>query len=89
MICWVSFLNPTYVTQGGGPVSGAKVYLFSSSGAYLGQSALTDAAGVARFALPDRAYRFRADYQGVQTWSGAVNIVPSTVTPVDILVTSP
>ncbi|UCF95112.1 MAG: carboxypeptidase regulatory-like domain-containing protein, partial [Desulfobacterales bacterium] len=51
------------------PIEGIKVYLFGSTGAYLGQYQLTDAEGQAIFDLPQKDYKVRADYMGRQFWS--------------------
>jgi hypothetical protein len=51
------------------PVEGIKVYLFSPTDTYLGQSKLTDADGKAIFDLPQKSYKVRADYLGQQFWS--------------------
>jgi hypothetical protein len=54
---------------GGAPLGSVPVYAFSG-GAYTGYSKTTDASGQAVFTLPQGSYRFRADYQGAQYWSG-------------------
>jgi len=54
---------------GGAPLQALPVYAFSG-GSYTGYNKTTDASGQAVFTLPQGAYRFRADYQGVQYWSG-------------------
>lgn len=51
------------------PVSGVRVYAFSSQGSYLGLMKTTDESGKSSFRLPPGGYRFRADYQGIQFWS--------------------
>ena len=48
---------------------GIPVYLFTSSGSYMGQSQTTDANGQVVFNLPEQAYKVRADYLGGQFWS--------------------
>jgi|GEM_PF-1795685 len=53
------------------PMEKLKVYLFSSSGSYLGQYQQTDAEGKVTFNLPEKAYRVRADYLGQQFWCEA------------------
>ena len=63
-----------------GPVDGAKAYVFTVSGAYLGIQQTTDAQGTALFELPAGAYKFRADYLGSQYWSGEVDLVAGQVT---------
>ena len=49
-----------------------RVYTFTDSTS-TGYTATTDASGSVTFTLPLRAYRFRADYDGVQFWSSDVN----------------
>ena len=49
------------------------VYLFTAGGAYLGQSAKTDASGKVMFNLPPANYQVRADYLSSQTWSEVFN----------------
>jgi len=51
------------------PSPGLKVYAFSGS-AYTGYNKTTDANGQATFTLPVGSYRFRADLNGTQFWSG-------------------
>ena len=59
------------VLQGGEARAGVRVYLFSASGTYLGQSATTDALGRVSFELPaGKEFKFRADILGNQYWSG-------------------
>lgn len=70
------------VTRAGLPVSGAKVYLFSEAGAYLGRFITTDAAGIAEFILPDMNYQFRIDEAGQQHWSGLIDVVTGQVNEV-------
>ncbi len=58
------------VTTAAGPAAGARVYLFSGGGSYLGLSGVTDEAGHFSFELPVGAsFRFRADILGNQYWS--------------------
>jgi YD repeat-containing protein len=55
----------------GTPEAGLRVYVFSE-GAYTGRNGVTDAGGQVTFTqLPEGAYRFRADKNGTQFWSGA------------------
>lgn len=46
-----------------------RVYLFSSSGSYLGISMRTNETGYAAFTLSAGAYKFRVDYGGARSWS--------------------
>ena len=78
-----------HVHLGGSVISGAKVYLFSESGAYLGWFEVTDEHGNVSFLLPDRPYRFRIDYNGGQHWSDDVMAATGTTNPVDIDLTPP
>ena len=65
-------LTVTVQDTGGLPKSGVHVYAFSGS-IYSGFNATTDESGQASFTLPEGEYRFRADYNGTQFWSGAAN----------------
>ena len=56
----------------GADLSGVNVYAFNDT-TYTGNSAVTDGAGVATFSLADGDYRFRADFNGTQYFSGASN----------------
>ncbi|MCG8632326.1 MAG: chitobiase/beta-hexosaminidase C-terminal domain-containing protein [Desulfobacterales bacterium] len=57
------------IVTANGPVQGYKVYLFSESGAYLGQYQRTDTQGRVSFELPEgQTYKFRADILGSQYW---------------------
>jgi hypothetical protein len=51
------------------PIDGIKIYLFSPTGTYLGQSKFTDSFGKTTFDLPHKNYKVRADYLGQQFWS--------------------
>jgi len=52
------------------PVAATPAYLFTSSGTYMNQDLVTDTDGNVVFHLPDKAYKVRADYRGLQFWSG-------------------
>ncbi len=59
----------------GAPQAGIRVYAFTHSGTgngttYTNFNATTDANGRATFTLPAGSYRFRADFNGTQFWSG-------------------
>jgi len=73
-----------FVGQGDTPLKGVEVYLFSENDAYLGISKTTDAGGTATFGIPVASYRFRADYQGGQYWSGPVGLTPYEVNSIPI-----
>ncbi len=51
------------------PLDGIRTYLFSDSGAYLGQTLTTDENGQAVYNLPEKRFTIRADYLGGQYWS--------------------
>jgi len=72
------------VTGAGLPREGVKVYLFSTSGSYLGVGKETDSEGKARFRVPEGTYKFRADYQGNRFWSGDQVLAAGQVNPVNI-----
>ena len=72
------------VTQSDQPISSAKVYLFSASGSYLGQSGNTDTDGNTGFTLPVNQYKFRVDHNGTQYWSDPVNLVSFQETPINL-----
>ncbi|MBN1472904.1 MAG: chitobiase/beta-hexosaminidase C-terminal domain-containing protein, partial [Syntrophaceae bacterium] len=64
------------VRQSGSNVEGAKVYLFTESGSYLGLYNTTSAAGTVDFRIPaGQPYQFRVDHDGRQVWS-QVMILP-------------
>jgi hypothetical protein len=70
------------VSRAGTNVAGAKVYLFSEGGSYLGWYRITDSAGMGEFIIPSGAYKFRVDEGGSQHWTpvtglgaGALNIL--------------
>ncbi|RPH74906.1 hypothetical protein EHM76_02675, partial [bacterium] len=54
------------------PQAGKRVYVYNGS-AYTGWSEVTGEDGLARFDLPEGSYRFRADKNGTQFWSGSEN----------------
>jgi RHS repeat-associated protein len=71
----VTVTKPVTVTVAGeaeNPYVGLTVYAFDGS-TYSGYSAVTDAGGKVVFTLPLGSYRFRADYDGVEFWSGNEN----------------
>lgn len=57
------------------PKPGIQVYAYDGS-AYTNISAVTGEDGLAVFTLPEGDYRFRADWNGTQFWSGAANHCP-------------
>jgi hypothetical protein len=74
-------VNTVYLDAGGGlfeitlekapnsPMPGIQIYLFGTSGNYLGVSRVTDAEGSVRFEVPEGTYKVRADYLGYPFWS--------------------
>ena len=72
------------VHQSGTDTSGAKVYLFTPTGSYLNWVQTTDASGTISFTLPDRSYKFRADYGGIQRYSTPIEVISGTTTEVQI-----
>ncbi len=55
------------------PSAGLNVYAFSDS-VYTGYHTVTDENGSAVFTLPEGSYRFRADLNGTQFWSGSSDL---------------
>jgi RHS repeat-associated protein len=55
------------------PKSEINLYLFTSSGAYVNVSRLTDHEGHVVFSVPPGDYKVRADYLGAQYWSEVFN----------------
>ena len=62
----------TVQTVGGTPQADVPVYAFDG-GIYTGFHGVTDGAGEVILTLPVGEYRFRADVEGVQYWSGESN----------------
>ena len=60
--------------------AGLPVYLFTSSGSYLGQSRTTDVNGQVAFYLPDSTFKVRVDYMSRQFWSEEFQFENGTVT---------
>jgi len=61
-------LTVTVQSQTGAPYADLPVYVFSGED-YTGYHGTTDENGAVVFTLPEGAYRFRSDYDGVQFWS--------------------
>ena len=59
------------VDTDGGPKEGLNVYAFEGT-TYTNLTGVTDPAGEVDFTLPPGDYRFRADMDGIQFWSGVV-----------------
>jgi hypothetical protein len=66
--------------QGSPPLAGLNVYLFTPSGSYIGKSLVTDSSGQVTFALPNKAYKVRADYLGSQFWSDEFRFENTAIT---------
>jgi len=73
-----------HVTDSGTDVAGAPVYLFTESGAYLGQVEYTDNGGLAGFIIPEGSYKFRVDHGGIQYWSEVVNVLADEETDITL-----
>ena len=67
-----------HATQNGENIANARVYVFSATGSYLNQHAVTDQNGEIAFLLPVKDYKFRVDYNGKQYWSNVINILADT-----------
>lgn len=72
------------VTRAGTPIAGARVYVFSGAGAYLGQSVATDGGGAAAFTLPVNIYKLRIDYSGSQYWTDGVELIEAQAVSLDL-----
>jgi hypothetical protein len=72
------------VHRSGLEVEGAKVYLFTGAGSYLGLYEITDSLGKAGFILPEREYKFRADEGGDQVWSAVITPSSGQVSNVEL-----
>jgi RHS repeat-associated protein len=73
-----------HVLRGTDDVSGAKVYLFTATGSYLGWYETTNTSGLAQFLLPSGSYKFRADEGGDQKWSDVLTIISDQVNSAEI-----
>lgn len=73
-----------FVVNMGIPLDGINVYVFNSSGSYLGIHDVTDFQGKVSFRLPEGDYNFRGDYMGNQYWSGISTIIAHVENPVSI-----
>jgi hypothetical protein len=77
-------LADIHVHRSGVDVEGAKVYLFSEAGSYLGWYETTGAFGKAEFILPNHPYKFRVDEGGSQYWTSVINIAAGQVNSVEL-----
>jgi hypothetical protein len=73
-----------HVHRSGTNVAGARVYVFSDSGRYLGRCDDTDAGGTLSLVLPAGEFKFRVDEGGGQFWSDTVSLLPDVATPVEM-----
>ncbi|MBI9050026.1 MAG: hypothetical protein JEZ00_11440, partial [Anaerolineaceae bacterium] len=82
-------VSVTVLDTDGTAQSGLTVYAFDGT-IYSGQSAVTNESGLAAFTLAQGNYRFRADLNGTQFWSGTENTCSTPAcTSDDITVTKP
>jgi RHS repeat-associated protein len=72
------------ITANGLPLQNVNVYVFTGAGAYLSRYGTTDVNGIVTFRLPAGSYKFRADYQSSQYWSGVQTLIADQVNPVSI-----
>jgi len=72
------------VTNMGLPVEGINVYVFNSTGSYLGINDVTDVNGLVSFRLPVGEYNFRGDYMSNQYWSGISTLIGHVENPINI-----
>ena len=56
-------------------VEGAKVYLFTEAGSYLGVNGTTDVDGKVNFITPATSYKLRVDYNSTQYWTDVINVI--------------
>jgi RHS repeat-associated protein len=73
-----------HIFDSGSDLYDIPVYLFTEAGTYLGLVERTDSAGMVEFLVPAGSYKFRADYDGSQAWSGAINLLADEETSVDM-----
>ena len=71
----------------GTPKSGVNVYAFSGT-TYSGVSGVSNIYGSATLTLPDGDYRFRADLNGTQFWSGTKNTCSLPTCTTDVVTVS-
>jgi hypothetical protein len=64
------------VTSGGHGTQNVPVYLFSSTGSYLGLTQKTNASGNSEFLIPAGTYKIRADYNNTQNWTDLITVNP-------------
>ena len=93
---WQDTILPIYrgtvelhVNRDGTDIAGARVYLFTESGTYLGRYEITDASGRVSFLLPEQNYKFRIDEGGDQYWSDVIAVDSNLPTDVEIALSPP
>jgi hypothetical protein len=72
------------VRQGDTFLANVPVYAFKTDDTYLGLSNVTGLDGLTEFLLTGTSYKFRADFNGHQYWSGNVSLVANATIPVDV-----
>ncbi len=77
-------LAQIHVNRAGANVTGAKVYLFSEAGSYLGWLRITDSAGIGEFIIPSGPCKFRVDEGGRQYWTPVTDIVAGEVSVLEV-----
>jgi hypothetical protein len=77
-------LAQIHVTRAGANLAGAKVYLFSEGGSYLGWYRVTDSDGVCEFIIPSGPCKFRVDEGGSQYWTPVSDVAAGGVTPLEV-----
>ena len=68
----------------GTPIPDINIYLFNTSGSYLGLSDITDTQGQGSCEVPFGTYRVRADYLGYQFWGQDISVTGNETTLVSI-----
>ncbi len=88
---WADQVNPVELSTGGGPfvlnvlkgpddpLTGAKCYVYTDTGAYLGMNDVTSSEGQVSFELADGTYKFRVDHLGYQFWSNVITLPGSSL----------
>ena len=71
-------LMAVFEKQDGTPISGINMYLFSSTGSYLGLKEKSDDVGKVYYDVPDGTYKVRADYMGYKFWTDEIAVSADT-----------
>jgi hypothetical protein len=61
------------INPGPEPIAGAKAYVYTEAGAYIGLTSTTDTLGLVRFDLPGQAYKVKVVYNGQNYWTDILN----------------